>query len=412
MNKLKLFNIYFLLFFTPIIGACSVSKTINVETINTNDLSITSLIDTSLYVDLSKTYQNVSYKTFKLIYENISDKQENIFISPLSIEYILGMLLNGATNATKDSIMNFLEIDSVIEFNSYLYNLYKSIPSSNDFSLKIANSIWIRQELEPINKAFFDLMVNYYFAHFDIITDASTINDWVREETENKIDSIITDNDLESIDLLLINAIYYKANWNRPFDPNYTRKDYFFLENGDTLRCYFMNNKNNFLYKENNFSYIMALKYKGVDAYMYVILPKENYKVGDIIPYLSDTLFYDLKSTYINLYFPKFSFYFDKDLSEDFKNSILNIVFDKNKASFGNFTESDYNFYVNKIKHKSYIKVGEEGTEAAAVTSAELILTSTPINEDYITLKLNKPFIFIIKYKKTNLFIGILNKPK
>jgi len=211
--------------------------------------------------------------------------------------------------------------------------------------------------------------------------------------------------------MFLINAIYFKANWKYEFDESKTTGISFRLADGSSKAVQAMNQKTDFGYFENDILQILEMPYGGEKFTMMVLLPKNNYSTGDIVAELTDENWnlwiQSLYETEINVTLPKFKFEFEKELNEMLIAMGMGVAFDADNADFSGIN-NQAQIFISKVKHKTFVDVNEEGTEAAAVTVVEMELTSTG-NYFYA----DKPFLFAIREKSTNsiLFIGKVADP-
>jgi serpin B len=355
---------------------------------------------------------------FKKVNEFKGDK--NIFISPLSVSMALGMALNGAKGSTYDAMQSTLEFSdlNITEINeSYrsLIDLLTQIDSKVDFL--IANSIWYKENM-TFEKPFLDINSKYFDArisglNFSNPSSVNIINNWVNESTKGKIKKII-DEIPSYVVMYLINAIYFKGNWKYEFDKQYTTEDIFKLSNVEKVNCQMMSQRNDkLLYFENDFFKAIDMPYGDGHFSMSIFLPNEGKAPEDIIENLS---LYNWNLWLANfekqtglVQLPRFEIVYEYSLNEVLKSLGMEIAFDQNNADFTKIYEPG-GLFISDVKHKTFVTLDEEGTEAAAVTSVEYGLVSfTP---EYI-FRVDRPFIFVIRESNTGsiLFIGKIVNP-
>ncbi len=239
------------------------------------------------------------------------------------------------------------------------------------------------------------------------------INNWVDEKTNQKIDKIV-DNISSDDRMFLINAIYFKGAWKAEFDKNDTEDKTFYLSDGSTKSVATMKIENDFaVYFEQNYSAI-ELPYGQGNYSMVVLLPNDDSSLPELINQLNSAEWNNLmlsigEPSGWNLELPKFKFEYENELNNELADLGLGIAF----SDLADFTgiNKDGNLAISRVKHKTFIEVNEEGTEAAAVTSVTMGVTSAgPGMNDFA---IDHPFLFAIKEKYTNaiLFLGTVSDP-
>lgn len=360
--------------------------------------------------------ERFGYNIFQKI--NESKKNENIFISPISISFALGMTLNGAASSTSDSIRNTLFISDLSkeEINSSYRSLIDYLYSvDTDVKFKIANAIFYRNII-TFKKEFIDINKKYFNASVDGLDfsnprSVDIINNWAKEETEGKI-PVIVERIPNDIIMYILNAIYFKGDWKYAFDKNMTKEDWFKKTKNDSVKCDMMNKYISVKYFENEYLQLIELPYANDAFCMNIILPKED--INELIKKIDSEkikLWYEnMFDSYVNLYLPKFKLKFKSSLKEALKNMGMGIAFDPSLSDFRNLYDGTEKAYISDVNHSTYVDVYEEGTEAAAVTSVEIGITS--IREEMV-MRCDKPFVFLIRERNSNsiLFIGKLFDP-
>lgn len=355
---------------------------------------------------------------FKRINER--DKDKNIFISPLSVSFAIGMVLNGAGSQTYDSIKKTLFVTDLSQ--TEINQSYKSLTDlllgvDPKVKFKIANAIFYRNNI-TIKNNFFDENKKYFNAlieGLDFATPASVnkINKWANENTEGKI-PIIVERISENEIMFLLNAVYFKADWKLPFDKSMTRDDWFKKSIKDSVACKMMTQEINAGYFENDNFQVIELPYSNGAYSMGIILPKIGQNIDQIIKNLSEEslkqCFDQMEPREVKLFLPKFQIRYKIDLSPVLKSLGMSIAFDPENADFTKIYEGPERAYITNVAHSTFVEVNEEGTEAAAVTSITIGITSI---RDRIVVRCDRPFLFMIKEKNTNsiVFIGKLVDP-
>lgn len=404
--KKKLFTIALLISF------CVICCTPNDDERNT--LILRDL--TSEEINLKKSSNEFGFKVFRELVN--SDIDKNIFISPLSISMALGMTYNGAAGGTKSAMHTTLEYGNLVD--EEISQAYKSLIElltqlDEEVILDIANSIWYRQEFSVLqdfintNEEYFDAAVRAL--DFNCEEAADVINGWVSEETKGKIKEIV-DKPIDPLTVMfLINAIYFKGTWTYEFDKGNTRDDTFYLPGGTTTQCKMMNQKANFKYFYNGTLQIVDLPYGNGCFSMTIFLPKAETDIDSLVHQLNDENWNfwisNLSKREVTLYFPKFEIEYEKELNDVLSILGMEVAF-TDSADFSRMNPDQDDLHIDEVKHKTYIKVDEEGTEAAAATSVGIGVTSAGL-----IMKINRPFIFVIRENNsgTILFMGKIVEP-
>ncbi len=364
--------------------------------------------------------------SFKLFRDVVADEpaDKNVFVSPLSVSFALGMTQNGAKGDTRDSMRAVLELAGLTdqEINEAYQGLTDvMVHLDPNVVFSIANSIWYRED-KPVLAAFLEQCRTYFDAEvrkmdFREPGAADTINHWVDVNTNGKITEIIKPPISPDVAMLLINAIYFKGNWTVPFDPEETVPGQFKLPDGSTSDCELMV-KNSFKDTTFEFSYFENDLFQAVDlAYgekafsMTVLLPKLPADVDDIMSELTPenwvTWMGSFSEAEILLELPKFKFEYEKQLRQILEAMGMSIAFDPSRADFSNMFGGGVG-WIDKVKHKTFVQVDEKGTEAAAVTVVVMI-DSAPQ-----PMVVDRPFVFVIHEHEsgTIIFMGKVADPE
>jgi len=349
----------------------------------------------------------------------------NKLISPLSIYLALSMVYNGADNATKDSIAKTLELSGIdiATLNAVCQSLLSQFPKEdNKVQLSIANSIWYRQNSYQPFPSFLNTVQNNYDAsvqplNFDNPTAVNTINNWVAQKTNNKIPKILES--ISSDDLMyLINAIYFKGAWKYAFKTSDTYNDIFNLQDGSTKSVPFMKQQIRTKMFSNSSFTMIELPYGGGKSFsMYILKPADaNESLNTFASTMNETILAnavnEMDSSTVQLEMPKWEYSYEvADMKPELSMLGMGIAFGDNADFSKIYDPSQVKVYITKAIHKTYIKVNEEGTEAAAVTALGAGTTSVPAPPPIF--KLDHPFVYSIVEKQTGavLFLGMVNDP-
>ena len=287
--------------------------------------------------------------------------------------------------------------------------------------VEIANGIWTDSGLQLI-QSYHDIVDEYALqANFDDEGAGAIINSWVEESTHGLIDKIIENGPIANeVSLVAVNSIYLNATWANPFREEYTNADYFYSSAdqvaGSETIAQFMHMVDEFPYSHDALPGIQLIELNFLRGLsMLVALPIRN-KVGSVTS--SDILmaFPQLKKTRVALALPKFQFVaeYEKDLMFALKSLGIKAAFD-NKKGFCTMFNDNKCGYISLVKQKTFIKVYEKGTEAAAVTTGQVGITSMPFDppDAPIMFMSDHPFQFFIydRNSKLILFEGLVSAP-
>ena len=362
----------------------------------------------------------------KMLKELINeDTDKNIFISPLSISTALTMTYNGAEGSTSEAMAETLEFTGMTmeELNQNYMNLIESLENADaDVQLRVANSVWMREDFAPsVKQSFTQQLENYYRSElytrdFSDPKTVEEINNWISTETNDKIDKMIEEINPQLV-MFLINAIYFKGNWTIPFEEHKTHTDDFNLPDGSNVQVNYMSNIADYKYYNGSNYQAVRLPYGRDKIAMYVLLPNEDVDIDSFIQTLNqdkldeDFSGYSTKKVYINL--PKLKLeYGVKRLNDALKNLGMDIAFDPSEANFGGIAPVDplNNLYIGFVDHKAFVEVNEKGTEAAAATVVGIEGTSISYEKIFTV---DRPFVFAIRDDRSGsiLFMGKIVNP-
>jgi len=347
---------------------------------------------------------------------------DNVFISPHSVSAALQMVWQGAAGETKT------EMDQALALSNFKPEAagaaYKELDASiksaaAKIALNVANSIWYAPNIE-LKPQFRSLNQNFYGAKLSALdfTDprsAGVVNSWVSEATRGKISKIVEPPLSSRTGLILVNAIYFKGNWEHTFDNKLTKDEPFHLRDGGQKQTRMMRQTRKFDYTECTAFQAIRLPYVGERLAMLVFLPGTNsspnillrgltgnHWQGDILP-----LFQQREGTIV---LPRFKLEFKADLVGSLKGVGIHRAF----SSAANFSGiANTGLYISGVDHASFVEVNEEGTEAAAATQVTVALTSAVPRARPFQMIVDRPFFFAIEDTVTHsiLFMGLINDP-
>ncbi len=350
------------------------------------------------------------------------DDKDNIMVSPLSISLALAMTYNGADGETKTAMEKTLKLHGLTtqEINESYEMLVDALKSVDEkVLLEIANAIFYRQGF-IVEQDFVSTNQNYYNAEvspldFGNPTSVDVINNWVADKTHDKITSIIDQISPQHV-MFLLNAIYFKGVWQTEFNKESTIDYPFNLENGSNQMVKMMSRLDTLDYSKNDLFRAIRLPYGKGNYSMYVFLPEHGKSVEDITGQLNNDNWKNWMANFketnsVEIMLPKFKFKYDIKLNDVLIDMGMGVAF-TGAADFTGINKAG-NLNIDFVKHKTFVDVNEEGTEAAAVTIVGIELTSAG-GEDEIPFIVNKPFLFAITEKDTGsiLFIGKVSSPE
>ncbi|MGO4886373.1 serpin family protein [Anaerobacillus sp. MEB173] len=363
---------------------------------------------------------NFAFSLYKKLVEE--DGEKNVFISPYSISAALAMTYNGADKETKEAMAETLSFQQLsLEDVNQSFKVLQNILEFGDPSvqLNIANSLWGREGrifhkgFLQRNEEYFDAMITTLNFNDDEASDI--INSWVKEKTEGKIEEIVDEYIDPNTVMFLINAIYFKGDWSKPFEESRTRPDTFHLLDGSSVQIPLMSSVGDYDYFKNHLFQSIRLPYGDEQIGMYVFLPSESITLEEFHHEFTEenwrTWLGQYETIAGEIQLPKFKLEYEKLLNELLKDLGMEIAFDDQQANFGQMGEIPPNLYIANVKHKTFLEVNEEGTEAAGVTSVEIVEESAPVYDFQMTV--NRPF-FIMVYDEateTILFMGTIVDP-
>ncbi len=381
-------------------------------------------VDQSLYAQQVAANNDFAFD----LYRTSSSEDGNLFYSPYSISASLAMAYAGARSETEKqtsvTLHYILPQDQLHRvFNVLDQSLNTSPSDESSFQLKAANSLW-GQDQFPFLPDFLDVIARNYGTGVRLVDFTSdekreaarrTINDWVSQQTSQKIKDLLPQamiNDLTR--LILINAIYFKGEWQDPFRSD-TKDAPFTVSSGQQVEVPTMSRRADAPYFQGEGFQAVSLPYKGDRVEMIVIMPEPG-KFSEFEQSLDRTSFDQilagLKTYDVKLYLPKYNFEYSKDLKDILEKMGMPAAFDPEQADFSGIYDQKIeprNLFISHVAHKAFIAVDEKGTEAAAATGIIMEIVSMPV-----TLHIDHPFIFAIRDRQTGsiLFVGRVLDPR
>ncbi len=352
-------------------------------------------------------------------------KQEgNVFCSPFSIRTALSMVQAGAAGPTDEVMRKTLHFGVVPERHAATARLAaRLMPAGKaSYDLKVANAIWVQRDF-PLNDSFTSLLAKDYrtqsqSADFEKEMEKSrlAINTWVEGQTKDKIKELLKPNVLDlDTKLVLVNAIYFKGNWTEPFKTKNTKDETFYLTGGKETKAPLMTQHEDFRYHETDDLQLVRLPYEKCPLDMVVLLPRRKDGLANLEKSLTaETLAawnQAARLASVTLFLPKFKQTAEFDLGATLSQMGMPTAF----TNFANFSgiSSARKLKIDKVIHKAFVEVNEEGTEAAAATGISIMPTSMPAPKKQVAFRADHPFLYLIQDRDTGaiLFVGRCAEP-
>ena len=340
----------------------------------------------------------------------------NVFISPLSVSMALNMTLNGAVGATADEMRTALRESgySTADINAYSRELREALLRADPkTTIGIANAIWYRQGA-TVKAPFIEANRTYYDAEVQALdffspSATATINGWCAQKTNNKIKEIVKQVDPTTF-MYLINAVYFKGAWTTRFEKKNTRSGDFRRADGSTQKVQMMNLMDTFRYASSNVCDYLEMDYGNHAFSMVIMLPKDGKTTRDVIATMDGKKWADaiqsLTLKEIRVLLPRFKAECEYPMHEHILPDMgMKLPFNSELADLSGIADIGAfgRLFISSVIHKTFVQVDEEGTEAAAVTSIDIVGS----NESSFFI-VDRPFLFVIREKSTGviLFIG------
>jgi len=365
------------------------------------------------------------------LYQALRQEEGNLFFSPYSISTALAMTYAGAREDTELQIKNTMSYSLPQDrlhpaFNSLDQTLARRGEGAlgkdgQEFRLHIINAIWGQDGYEFLSEYIDTLALNYGAGiHLlDFVRDPEgsrdTINNWVSEQTEGRIDKLIPSGLIDDLTrLVLTNAVYFNAAWAYPFEESWTEHGKFHLPAGEQVEMPMMKQVKGFGYDSGEGYQAVELPYSGEELSMVILVPDLDRFDGfetSISQEVVANIITGLEPTQIALRMPKFEFEKNIGLAETLSGMGMPEAFSMD-ADFSGM-DGTRDLFIRDVIHQAFVSVDEAGTEAAAATAVIMTLKSAPIEEP-IELDIDRPFIFLIRDIETDtiLFLGRVLDPR
>ncbi|NXT07598.1 SPB6 protein, partial [Prunella fulvescens] len=342
---------------------------------------------------------------------------QNVFFSPFSISSALSMVLLGSRGSTEAQISKVLSLKNTRDAHNGYQSLLSEINDpSTKYILRTANRLYGEKTFEFL-PSFIESSQKSYHAGLEQMDfqnaweDArKKINVWVEERTEGKIQNLLAEGILDSLTrLVLVNAIYFKGNWEEQFRKASTRERPFQINKNETRPVQMMFKEANFTmtYIGDYQTKILELPYVGNELSMIILLPDAIQDGSTGLERLERELTYEklmdwisptrMRSTKVRVSLPRFKLEENYDLKPVLISMGMPDAFDPRNADFSGMSSGN-ELVLSEVVHKSFVEVNEEGTEAAAATAAVMMMRCAMIIPEFTA---DHPFLFFIRHNKT-----------
>ncbi len=357
------------------------------------------------------------------LYTKVSlESSKNLMLSPLSASTALTMLLNGCAGDTYSQLRDVLNYPPGLTM-AEINELYKSLTAQllkvdPKVTLALANAIFYRNGF-AVKPPFLGAMKNDFKAtvqglDFHLPQALTVINNWAGENTKGKIPKVLNEISDDAV-MFIMNALYFKGDWSYQFDKTLTSDRLFYPDGGSQINVPTMNGEIGSRIVTSNSYKVIELPYGRTNFTMVVIVP-----AGTVAEFnkgfnndVWNTITGDLDDIEefgkMKVYMPKFKFSYEKILNDQLQSMGMIDAFIPRTADLSGI--SDAEIFVSFVKQNTFVEVDEKGTEAAAVTTIGIELTSYPPQPKQFVV--DKSFIFAIRERTTNtiLFIGNVINP-
>ncbi len=352
-------------------------------------------------------------------YQQLAATQGNIFFSPYSVSSALAMVTSGARGDTEAEMRKVLHFElpqaGIPDAFSQLHAAMLKANGNGGPKLHIANALC--QTGKTVNADYRKLLKDGYNAEI-FSGDLAAINDWVKKQTQGKIEKILEQLSPNSA-CVLLNAIYFKGDWALAFDKELTAKSPFHLGDGTSTEVEMMRNEKNYRLLTIPGARLLEIPYTGNSMSMVVILPdavdglaalEKQCTADNLSQWLAQLQ--QAPSPKTRLFLPKFKLETSYDLIPTCRALGMTKAFNFATADFSGILGKPGDLCISQIKHKAVIEVNESGTEAAAATAVDIEFRSMP--QKPLEFRADHPFLFLIREHSTDsiLFMGHLSNPK
>ena len=343
-------------------------------------------------------------------------RDSTVFVSPLSASMALGLALNGANGGTFDGMRAALQLEGLDQegINTAYRDLLDLLDGLDpEVELGVANAVWHRTGIQVLDD--YRARVEDSFGarvealDFSDPAAAARINGWVRDATNGRIDEMVTPPIPGNMVAYLLNAVYFKGGWTEPFDPDLTRPARFQLADGSTAPIDLMMRDDTIRHQVTGSWAAADLPYAGGAFAMTVVVPAEGVHLDDVLAELTAEWWTEmvdgLGTSRALVSLPRFELEWEGTLNDALGEMGMADAFDPGRADFSRMFQGG-GVWIDEVKQKSFLRVDEEGTEAAAATSVSMPSSMPP------EIRADRPFLLAIRERLSGsiLFVGAIRE--
>ena len=361
------------------------------------------------------------------LHQQLRHQPGNLCYSPWSISTVLAMTSAGAQGRTLEQMAKTLRLPDAQFTHPGVASLLRQMKQQNGYELNAANAMFVGKDI-PWRKDYLDLTRRYYGSSIFTVnfraqpeSARQSINSWVEGQTRKRIPNLIPANGIKAdTGVVLVNALYFKGEWDAPFKKQRTEPMFFSRTPNDKVKAPTMVQSNRFLYGENQDVQVLGMPYKGNDLMMIFILPRERNALAALEKDLTGKHFQTWIERLephptVDVFLPRFKMTFEFNLKQTLAAMGMSDLF-ANNANLGGMTVN-YPLKVDEVIHKAFLELQEEGTEAAAVTAVVAIPGAVPgaftPPPPQPVFRADHPFLFSIVDRRSGslLFVGRVSDP-
>jgi len=362
------------------------------------------------------------------LYKRAGSADQNLIFSPYSIDTALLMTYAGAHGDTAAEMARVLHLPAGLapaDLHQAAGKLIARFQTARDHAsgtLRVANALWAQQGVQWL-PPFLDLLDKNYQAKLATLNFADaeqarkTINDWVAQQTADKIQQLISSGVLNAdTRLVLTNAVYFKADWQDPFEKFMTADgDFHVGGKPETVKTSMMHRTGGVLFMQDDQLQAIEMPYAGDDLAMLVLLPRSVDGLAAVESKLDEPMLghvvAGLSSTQVAMALPKYKIAQRLALGSVLRTLGMDKAFDPREADFSAM-DGNRDLVISDVLHQAYVAVDEQGTEAAAATG--MVMGATAIMASPTAFDADHPFVFLIRDTKTGviLFVGRVQDPR
>ena len=362
---------------------------------------------------------------FRLYRELAQSDSGNLFLSPFSISSALAMTHAGAAGATEAEMRQLLfpsmAAEDVPRSFEALLKALQPANSGEGVQWRTANALW-PQAGAPFRKDYLRTAEKRFRAgvfplDFSQSEAARTrINRWVEEQTEDRIQDLLPVGVIDAMTrLVLVNAVYFKGDWQTAFQRDETRPLPFFTADGSTNLVPTMTGKFTARHAERDDVHLLELPYRGDRVAMLIAVPREDDLAAleqGLTPAMLDRWDAALREEEVRVFLPTFTMTGALSLNDLLNALGMSLPFSEGQADFSGMNGRTNDLYIGAAIHKAFVEVNEEGTEAAAAT-AVVMVTRAVMPRPEPVFRADRPFVFLIRDRVTGtvLFMGRVSDP-